>query len=137
MEAAKRLPRHEEEQVTHYGFVDVGRTALLPTILSQAGALLDEAVEPPMPLLDTPEVAEAVQWYADLALVHGVMPPLSEGSAEQAAMWLGSSLDSYWSLEERNLGVVSFPRGKVAVGPMWVQGYAMSAGTQHPAESWR
>ena len=137
LDAAKRLTRREEGQVTHYGFADVGRTALLPTILSQAGALLDETVEPPMPLLDTPEVAEAVQWYADLALVHGVMPPLSEGSAEQAAMWLGSSLDSYWSLEERNLGVVSFPRGKVAVGPMWVQGYAMSAGTQHPAESWR
>ena len=149
LDKAKRLTVREGGQVTRYGFVDPsGESLALPMILGQAGPLVDQTADPPRPLLDRPEVAEAVQWYADLVLIHGVTPALPEDlagymdllvlAAGKAAMTTGDALIAV-GLEpkDRNLGVVSLPRGKVAINPVGVMGYAMSTGTQHPDESWR
>jgi len=145
---AKQLTVRDGDQVTRYGFVDAtGQTISLAVILSQAGSLVDETTDPPTPRLDRPEVAEAVQWYADLILEHGVMPAPPEGpegymelyalTEDKAAMSTGGTVVVVGPGQEDRKGIVSFPQGKTAVNPMWVQGYVMSAGTQHPDESWR
>jgi len=149
LDKAKRLTVREGDQVARYGFVDAaGQNLVLAVILSQAGSLVDETTDAPTPRLDRPEVAEAVQWCADLILEHGVMPSPPEGpedymelyalTEDKAAMSTGGAFMVMGpEQEERNLGAVSLPQGKTAVNPMWVQGYVMSAGSQHPEESWR
>jgi multiple sugar transport system substrate-binding protein len=148
LDKARQLTVRDGDQVTRYGCVDAtGQTIPLAVILSQAGSLVDETTDPPTPRLDRPEVAEAVQWYADLILEHGVMPGPPEGTEDymelyaltqdKAAMSLGGGIVVVETGQEERKGVVSLPQGKTAVNPMWVQGYAMSAGTQHPEESWR
>ncbi len=147
LDKAKQLTVREGDQVTRYGFVDAGQNMPLALMLSQAGALMDEITDPPTPRLDRPEVAQAVQWYADLILEHGVMPGLPEGPEDylelyaltegKAAMSAGGTVVVVGPGQEDRQGIVPFPQGKAAVNPMWVQGYVMSAGTQHPDESWR
>lgn len=149
LDKAKRLTLREGEKVTRYGFVDAGgQVIVLAAILGQAGALVDETADPPTPLLGRPEVTEAVRWYIDLILDDGIMPPPPESPEDyieilalaesKAAMTTGGAgIAVGLEPEERNQGVVSFPRGKIAFNPMWVQGYAMSAGTPNPDESWR
>jgi ABC-type glycerol-3-phosphate transport system substrate-binding protein len=149
LDKAKQLTVRDGDQVTRYGLVDpTGQTTSLAVILSQAGSLVDETTDPPTLRLDRPEVAEAVQWYADLILEHGVMPgPAADDpedynelyalTEDKAAMSIGGAFVALWPGQEELKGIVSLPRGKTAVNPMWVQGYVMSAGTQHPDESWR
>jgi multiple sugar transport system substrate-binding protein len=148
LDKAKQLTVRDGDQVTRYGCVDAtGQTMPLAVILSQAGSLVDETTDPPTPRLDRPEVAQAVQWYADLILEHGVMPAPPEGpedymelyalTEDKAAMSLGGGIVVVGTGQEERKGLVSLPEGKTAVNPMSVQGYAMSAGTQHPEEGWR
>jgi multiple sugar transport system substrate-binding protein len=148
LDKAKQLTLRTGDEVARYGFVDVsGNTLALGAIISQVEWLVDEAVDPPMPHLDRAEVAEAVQWYADLVLEYGVMPPPPEGpedymelyalTEDKAAMSIGGGIVIMGLEQERNVGQAPLPQGKTAVNPMWVQGYAMSAGTQYPDESWR
>jgi multiple sugar transport system substrate-binding protein len=148
LDRAKQLTVRDGDQVTRYGFVDAaGPILTLAVILSQVGPLVDETTDPPTPRLDRPEVAEAVQWCADLILEHGVMPDRPEDpedymelyalTEDKAAMSLGGGSVVVGPGQEERKGIVSMPQGKTAVNPMWVQGYVMSAGTQHPDESWR
>jgi multiple sugar transport system substrate-binding protein len=148
LDKAKQLTVRDGDQVIRYGCVDPeGQTTSLAVILSQAGSLVDETTDPPTPRLDRPEVAQAVQWYADLILEHDVMPGPPEDSEDynelyaltedKAAMSIGGSFVVVWPGQEEFKGIVSLPQGKTTVNPMWVSGYVMSAGTQHPDESWR
>jgi multiple sugar transport system substrate-binding protein len=148
LDKAKQLTVRDGDQVTRYGFVDAaGQNLVLAVTLSQVGSLVDETTDPPTPRLDRPEVAEAVQWYADLILEHGVMPGPPEGpedymelyalTEDKAAMSTGGTVVVVGPEQEDRQGIVSFPQGKTVVNPMWAQGYVMSAGTQHPDESWR
>jgi hypothetical protein len=97
-------------------------------------------------------VAEAVQWYVDLALVHRVMPVRETGDEyfEQMHALVADGRATVWTdlldhLEHRPesiedsfpVGVTSFPLGGEASNPMSMFGYLMSAGTTHPQESWR
>jgi ABC-type glycerol-3-phosphate transport system substrate-binding protein len=144
VEAASRLTIREGDTVKQYGYVDPWPFYSLPSFVHQkASPLVDYDQEPPLPRLDAPGVAEAVQWYADLALVRGVMPnpatmdtvTLRRFPNEQSpAIWVG------FSYEKNNFpsaGVIPFPEAGEAAMPISVQGYFASAGTVKPAAAWR
>ncbi len=95
----------EGEEVLRWGFV--GRPHdLLPFIQGRAGPLVDASVEPPLPLLNQPQVAQALGWFSDLALVHGVMPrPSVEQSGQidaEATRLVESGRAAMWSASTRN-----------------------------------
>jgi len=148
---AKALTEREGNEVVRWGFVWRLRDPL-PFIQGRAGPLVDTSVKPPEPLLDRPGVAEAVRWFADLALVHQVMPYLepeqSGPTGSEAARLVGGGRAAMWSETTqlwaqqspgRSLGMAPFPVDEPASAttPVELSTYAMSAGTAHPQESWR
>ncbi len=148
---AQALTAREGNEVRRWGFVWSVRDPL-PFIRGRAGPLVDALAQPPLPLLDRPEVAQAVRWFTDLALVDQVMPilpPESSGlaSAEatrlvesgQAAMWNAGTTSWQRQSAGRTLGMASFPvdTPASATTPLELSSYAMSADTAHPQESWR
>jgi ABC-type glycerol-3-phosphate transport system substrate-binding protein len=142
---AKVLAIEEGEEITRYGFADVPGSSLLSVIFARGRVLVDDSVNPPVPLLDAPDVAEAVQWYANLALTHEVMPsPVELGRfappdlSGRAAMWVGLprlllGLQGPFSQAGRDIRIVPLPERS----PIMVKGYFISAGTYHPREAWR
>lgn len=141
--AAQQLTRREAGEITQYGFVGrVNDERLLPLI----GNILDN-----QPRLDAPVVADAVQWYTDLALRHEVMPKLLWGQESldrnhdlittgRAAMWnypYSLAMQETYRRESRDVGIALFPSNDESLVTAYMQGYMMSAGTTHPQESWR
>lgn len=139
-QAAQRLTVREGDRILRYGFINPLPYATIPLVLGRAGVWADESVAPPLPDLNNPALAEAVEWYTDLALKYGVMPnparfdeqdPMVLIEGGKAAMWA-----SWPSATCPDSGVAPLPEGKAIVDWKWAAGYAMSAGTSHPQESW-
>lgn len=106
--------------------------------------------------LTTPETQAALQWYVDLVRTHQVMPAParyadaapSGGSGGAANPWADTAMFSglangvvadSTNLDSR-IGVAPFPLGTTPRTTPLEQiddAIAMSAATQHPAESWR
>jgi len=147
LEAASRLTIREGDTVKQYGYMDPWPFYSLPSFAHQkAGPLVDYDREPPLARLDAPGVAEAVQWYADLILVHGVMPnPATMDSTtlqtfpyeQSPAMWVGGSYERDNFEHLYDAGVVPFPEDGEAATTVSADGYFVSAGTAHPEAAWR
>ena len=152
---AQALTKREGDEVTRWGFVQPWFNPL-PFITGRTGPLVDDSTTPPTPLLDEPEVVQAVRWYADLYLEYQVTPFLEPPDVEpgepvrpegfslieegDAAMWSDVSFTFQWrSQQSREIGIVPYPVDKPtdATTPIFVESYAMSAGTAHPQEAWR
>lgn len=98
---------------------------------------------------DDPKLAEAVQWYADLALVKGFAPPLADyktnggGTFFQAGKGALTS-DGSWTIGDYvknskfKVGWVPLPKGPAGRKSMF-NGLADSiwVGTKHPDEAWQ
>jgi multiple sugar transport system substrate-binding protein len=100
-----------------------------------------------------PQLAAAIQWYADLTHVHEVMPQpkyVNYGDTygyfreQKAAMWIGfladrdglgfHHLNAPWPFE---WSVVPLPRGSQGEATIYRgQGYYISADTEHPEAAW-
>lgn len=131
-----------------YGFVEAwGRQGVISFIQAHGGDLLDRDAVYPTPTLDDPLVAEAVQWYVDLALEHGVSPapgdlrgaiPHDLVVDNRAAMW--TDILSNWAAMSARLrsgvGIAPFPEDPAAANPVSLTGYFVSAGTAHPQACW-
>jgi multiple sugar transport system substrate-binding protein len=131
-----------------YGFVEAwGRQGVISFIQAHGGDLLDRDAVYPTPTLDDPLVAEAVQWYVDLALEHGVSPAPGElrGAIphdlvvdNRAGMW--TDILSNWAAMSARLrsgvGIAPFPEDPAAANPVSLTGYFVSAGTAHPQACW-
>ena len=139
-QAAQQLTMREGDRVLRYGFIDFFPYSTIPLVLGRAGTWADESVAPPLPNLNNPALAEAVEWYTDLALKHGVMPNPTEFDEQEWITWIEGGKAAMWafwpSATRLDLGVASLPEGKAIVDWKWAAGYAMSAGTSHPQESW-
>ncbi|MGD8795123.1 MAG: extracellular solute-binding protein, partial [Anaerolineae bacterium] len=147
LDTAARLTAGEGSD-RRYGFVDTwGRQGVISFIQSHGGDLLDRNAVYPTPTLDDPLVAEAVQWYVDLALEHGVSPAPDELRGiiphdlvvdRRAAMW--TDILSNWAGMSARLrsgvGIAPFPEDPVAANPVSLTGYYVSAGTAHPQACW-
>jgi len=125
----------------------------------QGVELIDYDPDPPTVHFDDPATVEAVQWYADLALVHGVKPALpinpyqpeitgfqermSLISSGRAAMWTsyGNMLItelSYWLPDDFEYGFAPMPlapEGK-GYGQIYFSGYFITAESAHPQACW-
>ncbi len=98
---------------------------------------------------DDPKLAETVQWYANLALVDGVAPPLSDISSLGAGTLFQSgkgalTTDGSWTIgdylknSEFTVGFAPLPAGPEGRKSMF-NGLADSiwVGTKYPEESWK
>ena len=145
--AASRLTIREGETVKQYGYMDPWPYYSLPSLAHQkAGRLVDLDRDPPLARLDAASVAEAVQWYADLILVHSVMPnPATMDSIsrqrfpyeQSPAMWVGLAHERDNFEHLYSAGVVPFPEVGEAATAVSAWGYFASAGTLHPEAAWR
>ena len=141
-----------EQQTGHWGFVDhPTQIGFLPFILQHGGTLVDDALRPTRLVLDDPLVAEAIQWYVDLGLVHKVMPivereqvdahsrtPLDKFALQEAAMVIGEvgsrggdiiPWDFAW-------GAVGLPRDRTSGMVIYARGYYITARTGYPQQAW-
>ncbi len=106
LELAVALTQGEEAEDKQYGYVpsSFGVNDLV-SIMDRLGAdMLDESVDPPRLVFNSPSVVEAFRWYTTLATQYGVQPLVSEdtggfegGRGSQAlinegraAMWMDS-----------------------------------------------
>lgn len=145
---AQKLTDAPGDKSAHYGFLDhgaLGRRAWLVSLLQAAG--------PDAPL--TSDVfAGGLRWYTDLAAKHGVMPPAKADAetsqaglkliaAGAAAMWFEAlvpepaQFGAQGAATQPQIGLALFPTRTGPKAPATVRSYWMSAGTNHPDESWR
>ena len=157
---AQKLTVREGDTVVRYGFVDNFMSALPGLIAAQAGPLVDDATQPPTPRLDDPAVIKAVEQYVALPQTYRAMPNFTEHGAgfqgwgkepgsgflwmaslieeKQSAMWPDALFSRRrWEQTFHRLGVAPYPAGVMDATPLGASGHLMSAGTQHPQESWR
>jgi len=147
---AQKLTVRQGEQVIQYGYADLSAMAPVAFVYQHGGALTssDEGdTLLPVPSLNDPRTAEALQWYIDLALYHGVMPnPAQVGPGEirsliakgQVAMWSDWVAHPTGGRKETfsTTGMVPLPGDVIEAVPIAVKGYAVSSGTRHPHASW-
>ncbi len=132
----------ESAEGKQYGFVGIYETFDLMLFVEQLGGrILDDTQYPPAAAFADPATVEAVQWYVDLAMRHGVKPILASEEeretligAGRAAMWSGS-FDRYGDL---NIGVLPFPAGSdAAPAPILnTNGFFISAKATAPQACW-
>ncbi|HNT78457.1 MAG TPA: extracellular solute-binding protein [Anaerolineae bacterium] len=145
-EAALALTQRADGQVTQYGYVDMFAHMALPMLAHQkARPLVNPNAALSQTRIDRPEVAEALQWYADLALGHGVMPDPAAGQPalskivyqQKPAMWAAFTLE-YSNFKQRRIaiGVVPFPEAGDPATTLTADGAYISAGTAHPEAAW-
>jgi multiple sugar transport system substrate-binding protein len=150
---AQALTIREGDVVTQWGFVQPSFDPIA-FIQSRAGLLFDSETQPPTANLNNPAVAEAVQWYADLFLLHQVAPYPSPQEADdtwvkpdevaqlvengQAAMWFGEVYFKSRKLQQVS-AIVPFPVGDPddATTPVSVDGLSISRGTNKAELAWQ
>jgi multiple sugar transport system substrate-binding protein len=132
-----------------FGFYDAWELQGMHSFIQQHGGdLLDRTGPYPNPALDSPLVAEAVQWYVDLTVKHGVSPRKSDIKSDllikfikdqRLAMWT-DGLENWQGVSratETEIGVAPFPEDQAAANPVGVSGYVVSAGAAHPQACWQ
>jgi ABC-type glycerol-3-phosphate transport system substrate-binding protein len=141
-----------EQQTGHWGFVShPNANDLLPFILQHGNTVVDEPLRPTRLVLDDPLVADAMQWYADLGLVHEVMPivereqvdvysrvPMDKLALQQAAMAMGGVGDRGGGIIPWNFewGAVELPCDQASGTVVYPRGFYITARTEHPHEVW-
>jgi multiple sugar transport system substrate-binding protein len=141
-----------EQQSGHWGFVAHPYTGeVFLFVLQHGGRLLDDPLKPTRPIFDDPLVSEAIQWYADLGLVHHVMPivlsdkvdalsrfPVDTFALQRSAMLMeGTTVRGGDTIPwDFSWGVVPLPRDQARAGSLFVQGYYVMERSEHPQEAW-
>lgn len=152
--AAQATTLRENNEVVRWGLVHPARNPH-KFVRPRTGPLIDIMTDPPTVQLDRPEVANALQWYADLFLLHEVAPILEKPvpdensaiflpeyeliAAGKAAMWVEHSSAWPWRSGQMNVGVAPFPVNTPGnrTTPVNINGFVLSAGTRHPEVAWR
>ncbi|HOU15618.1 MAG TPA: extracellular solute-binding protein [Anaerolineae bacterium] len=108
--------------------------------LQNGGAWVNEQG---LPMYTDAGLSAAVQWYAELATVYGVMPGPDADDApgkggqrlaqlDRAAMWAGMP----GALLDADTGIAPFPRGLRELALVEVEAAYISAGSPNPAAAW-
>ena len=153
--AAQALTRQTEAGM-QYGYVtQQGEEIDLAAFAAALGAPFWDAAG--RPLFDTAEARQALQWYSDLALKHGVTPPYlppqpgtpGPGSSESNLALIRSGRAAMWSefypynallgqpLAEDGLGWAPWPRGVQRATDIYYEGYSIAPGTQQAGACWQ
>ncbi|HEX5540404.1 MAG TPA: sugar ABC transporter substrate-binding protein [Micromonospora sp.] len=124
---------------------------LAPFIWSHGGELVDDPDQPTtLTLTGDPATRKAVDWFLDLQLVHGVVPPDAEEQSESSqARFLRGTLGMYLNSRVavptlRTIDGFEWDVASLPVAPDGVpasilhsDAYCMSAGRPNPANAWR
>jgi multiple sugar transport system substrate-binding protein len=166
LEMAVALTQGEDES-KQYGYVPSSFGANdLVSFMDRLGAdMLDESVDPPRLVFNSPSVVEAFRWYTSLATQYGAQPAVSEDSGDfeggrgrqaliregQAAMWMESGGGGFGGpggfavfggqggTSSLNVGVVPLPAGPNSAegsGFQSVDGYFISAASDARQACW-
>jgi multiple sugar transport system substrate-binding protein len=162
LEMAVALTQGEDEN-KQYGYVPSSFGANdLVSVMDRLGAeMLDESVDPPRLVFNSPGVVEAFRWYTNLATQYGVQPVVSEDTGDleggrgrqalinegRAAMWMSSGggfggpgrFDGPGGATSLNVGVVPLPAGPNSAtgsGFQSVDGYFISAQSDARQACW-
>ncbi len=144
-EAAKTLTNTEKGIWGWSGaFPDMGPTSNGPSLRPWGGELMNE--EETKLTLDTPEVKEAINFWASLIHEHKVAPNASENKAfpdgafrggvvamSGVASWDTPSLAEFSSFA---WDVAPWPKGKQSGTGSFGSGFGITATSQHPDQSW-
>lgn len=142
---AQALTIKENDQGARWGYVERVWDPT-PFVVGRNAAWADPTANEGQLALEHPQVIEAVRWYADLALIHKVMPvpDLDSQSATelvgrgQAAMWSDNTANLKLSDAQRQLGWVPFPvdSSTSRTTPLALDSAIMSAQATHPEAAW-
>ncbi len=134
-----------------YGLIgDMSRADFVPLVYQNGGALVDNLVAPTTATFTDLATVEAIQWYVDLALSHGVMPTPQELDAlggfenavvgQRGAMWYGPITERGGTLSGRQWpfewGVTVPPGNRERMTLLSMRAYVMSNRTEQPKASW-
>lgn len=150
LEAAFRLSDPLADSPQYGLLLDMSRADFVPMVYQNGGALVDSLVAPREVTFTDPAAVEAIQWYADLALLHGVSPTppelRSQGgfqrvvTSQRAAMWYGPLSErggelwgSPWPFE---WGVAVPPGNPHRMTLLSMRAYVMSAQTTDVGPAW-
>jgi multiple sugar transport system substrate-binding protein len=147
--AAQALTQREGDEVVQWGYVPF---QVQPLLAAQLAAPL--VVDGELRLTDT-DVAEALQWLADLFTLHQVTPwlenykPVAEqeiiGGADpislvregRAAMWSADHTLWRFGFQGENVGLATIPRSQQGYAADAVRyGFALSRGTAQQQAAW-
>ena len=109
-----------------------------PFIWQNGGELVDNPLDPRRLGVDTTPAREAIGWFVDLQVVHGVVPDLVAETAEpsedrflngRTALFLNSrrGVPTYRTIEGFDWDVAALPRHKEAAGILHSDAYCMPA----------
>jgi multiple sugar transport system substrate-binding protein len=167
LEMAVALTQGEDEDKMQYGYVpsSFGVNDLV-SIMDRLGAdMLDESVDPPRLVFNSPSVVEAFRWYTSLPTQYGVQPVVSEDTGDfeggrgrqalisegRAAMWMdsgggffggpggGARFGGPGGTADLDVGVVPLPAGPNSAegsGFQLVDGYFISAASDARQACW-
>jgi multiple sugar transport system substrate-binding protein len=136
-------------QIDQYGLgTEVSLFRVAPFIWQNGGELVDDPAAPTRLALDTPEAREAIQWFVDLQLRHGVVPDAVAEAAESSerrflngrlGMFLNSrrGVPTYRTIEAFGWDVAPLPQGRTKAGILHADAYCMPQATKYPEATWR
>ena len=127
---------------------------VLTVIYQHGGSIFDDLQNPTRTTFDDPLTIEALDWYADLFYGHNVAPTTEQvqqsfGRGDpragillgQVGMWSGMLSErggQTWETEwDMRWGAVPLPRDQQSTTLTLVEGYFISAQSQHPDACWQ
>lgn len=136
-------------QVDQYGVgVEPSLFRLAPFIWQSGGELVDNPAAPTRLSLDTPEALEAVQWFVDLQVEHGVAPSAEAEAAESSearflngrlGMFLNSrrGVPSYRQIGGFDWDVAPLPQHVLAASILHADAYCLPAASKQKQAAWQ
>ena len=147
--------RDPQTNVFGYAPIDLTLETLL-VVYQHGGKLVDSLQTPTQVLFDEPSTIEALDWYFDLMHEYDLIPTPDEirsfgGSRDShvyygfatghVGSWIGELSQAggrYWPSEwNMNWGMAALPRGANQATIAQVEGYFVSAETEHPEACWK
>jgi multiple sugar transport system substrate-binding protein len=134
--------------IDQYGLgTEVSIFRVAPFIWQNGGELVDDPAAPTRLALDTPAAREAIQWFVDLQVVHGVAPDAVAEAAEDSesrflngrlGMFLNSrrGVPTYRTISSFDWDVAPLPQGKQRAGILHADAYCMPSVAKQKDAIW-
>jgi multiple sugar transport system substrate-binding protein len=148
LDAAQKLTIRDGDTVTQYGFAAGGWWPWWMSFIYQnGGAILDDSGQP---VVNSPEVVEAIQFYNDLVYVHKVAPSpedyanLGTNSPDPlfAQGKVAMSMTGFWGISGLadvtfNWDIAPLFQNEQPATVLFGSGLAISKDSEHPEAAWK
>ncbi len=150
LETAKALTKDTNGDGTpdQYGLgTEVSIFRVAPFIWQNGGELVDNVENPSRLAIDSPEAAEAIQWFVDLQVKHKVVPDKVQEGAEESesrfqhgtmGMFLNSrrGTPTYRAITTFDWDVAALPQGKQSAGILHADAFCMPKAAKNKEATW-